>query len=368
VAKKTPLYDKHLQAGGSMVEFAGYDMPQQYTSIKDEHIAVRQRAGLFDISHMGEVYLSGPGAEATAQRLVANDVSRLQDGAALYGVMCNPQGGIVDDVIVYRDGPEHFMIVINAACRDKDVAWIREHAIDVQVEDRSDDIALLAVQGPSALDVVRTISGGGIGDIPSFHCIEGRVGGVPARISRTGYTGEDGVELYVASSDAPAVWDAVVEAGKSVDLRCCGLGARDTLRLEAGLRLYGQDMNDTVDPFSCGLAWTVKMEAGDFIGRDALAKLDRKNPPRRFVGLSMPERTIARHDQAVYAGGAEVGVVTSGGFSFTLGHGIATASVNPDISSDAALTIDVRGNRTEAQRVPLPFYKRPVPAGGHVRG
>ena len=358
MSKKTPLYERHIAAGGSMVEFAGYSMPQQYTSIREEHVAVRERAGMFDISHMGEVYLNGPGAEATVQQLVANDVARLSDGGALYGVMCTEKGGIVDDVIVYRDGPNDFMIVVNAACRDKDVAWIKAHAGDTVVDDRSDDIALIAVQGPQAVSLVQGLADVDVEAIRPFHCTQGKVAGREARISRTGYTGEDGIELYVAAADAGAVWDAVAGAGEAIDLRLCGLGARDTLRLEAGLRLYGQDMDENVDPFSCGLGWTVKMDAGDFVGRDALAKLDRKNPPRRFVGLSMPERTIARHGQAVFAGDRQAGEITSGGFSFTLGHGIATASVDGDTAAETPLTIDVRGKRTAADRVALPFYRR----------
>jgi glycine cleavage system T protein (aminomethyltransferase) len=364
MGRRTPLYDRHVAAGAAMVEFAGYDMPQQYSSIRAEHIAVRERAGIFDVSHMGEVMISGADAAATVRRLVANDITRLSDGQALYGVMCNPQGGIVDDVIVYRDGADEYMVVVNAACRDKDFAWMVAHASgDVRVEDRSDQFSLLAVQGPRAFGVVAGICALP-GDLRPFHCVNATVAGVACRVSRTGYTGEDGVELYVPSEDATAVWDAVVEAGASVDLLPCGLGARDTLRLEAGLRLYGQDMDENTDPFSCGLAWTVKMDAGDFTGRDALGKLDPQSPPRRFVGLATGPKEIPRHGARAFADGEDVGEVTSGGFSFTLGHGIATASVDTHVRAGVPLTIEVRGGQADAQRVALPFYRRPSPVGG----
>jgi aminomethyltransferase len=340
-----------------MVEFAGYEMPLRYTSIRDEHTAVRTRAGLFDLSHMGEVRITGEGALATVQRLIANDASALGPGHALYSVVCNDGAGIVDDVIVYRV-EEGFLVVVNAARHDADLEWMRSHLLpNADLRDESEETALLAVQGPEALVTVQTLTGTDLAALPSFGSVTGTVAGVPCRLSRTGYTGEDGVELYCAAADAARLWDALMEAGTGRGMLPVGLGARDTLRLEAGLRLYGQDMDESVDPFSCGLAWTVKLAKGDFIGADRLRRLDPGNPPRRFIGLALGPRQIPRHGMEVRAGGERVGEVTSGGFSFTLGHGIATAYVVSDLP-DAPLSVDIRGEAAPARRVPLPFYRR----------
>ena len=341
-----------------MVEFAGYEMPLQYSSIRDEHVAVRTRAGLFDLSHMGEVRLTGDGALRTLQGLVTNDAGRLEPGAAVYSVMCNERGGIVDDVVAYRD-PGGYLIVVNAACRAKDVAWMREHLDGAELQDLSESLALLAVQGPRAVELVQRLTAATVTDLPSFHFVDTEVAGVHAAVSRTGYTGEDGFELYVDAPAAPGLWDTILDAGRDVGLLPCGLGARDTLRLEAGLRLYGQDMDDHTDPYSCALGWTVKLDKGDFIGAAALRELDPKHPRHRFAGLRLPERAIARHGNDVYAGGRMAGHVTSGTFSFTLGYGIATASIDPDVDATAPLSVDIRGNAVAAERVPLPFYRRP---------
>jgi aminomethyltransferase len=260
---------------------------------------------------------------------------------------------------VYRD-QDAFMIVVNAACREKDVAWMHKHALPgTSVEDVSDTTALLAVQGPDALAIVQPLTAVELGAIGHFHRAFGNVAGVMCRISRTGYTGEDGLELYVLAGDAEALWDALIGAGADRQMRLCGLGARDTLRLEAGLRLYGQDMDEGVDPFSCGLGWTVKLQKGDFIGAEALRRLDPARPPRRFVGLQLAGRAIARHGFTVRSDGADAGIVTSGTYSFTLERSIATASLDPDVAGDAALTVDIRGTAAVAEVVPLPFYRRP---------
>jgi aminomethyltransferase len=344
-----------------MTEFAGYEMPLRYTSIRDEHLAVRGRAGLFDLSHMGEVRITGEAAATAVQLLVANDVSRLGVGAALYGVMCRDSGGIVDDVVVYRveDG---FLLVVNAARRQVDVAWMGEHLPGgAQLRDESDETALLAVQGPSALATVQPLTERPLEGLKPFHSFPGAVAGIPCRISRTGYTGEDGVELYCPASLATRLWDALVEAGRPHGMALCGLGARDTLRLEAGLRLYGQDMDESVDPFSCGLGWTVKLAKGDFLGAARLRQLDPDHPPRRFAGLALGEREIPRHGMEVRRGDDRVGEVTSGGFSFSLGHGIATAYLDPGLDPDAPLWVDIRGRAAPARRVPLPFVRRSAP-------
>lgn len=357
MAARTPLYDRHVAAGARIVEFGGYDMPLLYTSIREEHVAVRTRAGLFDLSHMGEVRFTGDLAQEAVQGLVTNDVSSLTPGAALYSVMCNDAGGIVDDVVVYRDGG--YLVVVNAACRFKDLAWMQSHLEGARLEDASDATALLAVQGPAAVGIVRRAAESVVEAVAPFHFIETVVAGVPAIVSRTGYTGEDGFELYVDSGDAPALWDALLAAGADDGLVPCGLGARDTLRLEAGLRLYGQDMDDSTDPYSCGLGWTVKLDKGEFVGAAALRGIDRKRPPHRFIGLRLDGRAIPRHGNTVSAGGSEVGVVTSGTFSFTLGYAIGTASIDPDLSPETPLAVEVRGGPAPAERVPLPFYRRP---------
>jgi len=358
MAARTSLYDRHLAAGARMVEFGGFDMPLQYSTIRDEHVAVRTRCGLFDLSHMGEVRITGDAALDAVQRLVTNDVSRLEVGGALYAVMCNEAGGIVDDVIVNRD-PGGYMIVINAACRAKDVAWMRQHTGDATFTDLSDDLALLAVQGPRAVAVVSGLAADDVSGVGPFHFKDTSVAGVHASVSRTGYTGEDGFEMYVDAPDAPALWDALLEAGAPEGMIPCGLGARDTLRLEAGLRLYGQDMDDSTDPYSCALGWTVKPDKGDFVGRSALAGIDRAHPPRRFVGLAPEGRAIARHGHVVLAGGRPAGEITSGTYSFTLDRSIATASLDGDVPPDAELSIDIRGTLAAAAVVPLPFYRRP---------
>ena len=341
-----------------MVEFGGFDMPLQYSTIRDEHIAVRTKCGLFDLSHMGEVRFSGDRAFDVVQRLVTNDIARLEVGGALYGVMCNDEGGIVDDVVVYRQ-PDGYMVVINAACRPKDVAWMGAHSAECTFEDIGDEVALLAVQGPRAVALVNRLCAADVAEVRPFHSTDTQVAGVQATVSRTGYTGEDGFELYVGSADAPGLWDTLLDAGAADGLIPCGLGARDTLRLEAGLRLYGQDMDDETDPYSCGLGWTVKLQKGEFIGSSALAQLDPKHPPRRFVGVELQGRAIARHGQQVLAGGEVAGEVTSGTYSFTLEHSIATASLDGDVPADAELSVDIRGTVAAATVVPLPFYRRP---------
>jgi aminomethyltransferase len=349
-----------------MVEFAGYEMPLRYSSIRDEHVAVRARAGLFDLSHMGEVRLHGEGAEATLQRLVANDVSSLPLGRALYTVICNDDAGIVDDWIVYRveDG---FLIVVNASRRQADLEWMRARLLPgTELHDESDETALLAIQGPEAVGIVQTLTSSDLSALRPFASALGRVAGVECRISRTGYTGEDGLELYCGADPAPGLWDALLEAGAGRGLLPAGLGARDTLRLEAGLRLYGQDMDESIDPYSCGLGWTVRLGKGEFIGSARLRELDPDSPPRRFVGLALGARQIPRHGMTVRSGGEAVGEVTSGGFSFSLGHGIATAYVASHLA-EAPLSVDLRGETVPARHVSLPFYHRRPELAQHPR-
>jgi aminomethyltransferase len=276
-------------------------------------------------------------------------------------VMCNEDGGIIDDLIVYRVG-EGFLIIVNAARRAVDVAWMRSQLPGgAALHDESDQTALIAIQGPAALEITQPLTAEPLAGLRPFHSVTGTVAGIACRISRTGYTGEDGLELYCSAEEAPRLWDALLEAGSPRGLLPAGLGARDTLRLEAGLRLYGQDMDESVDPFSCGLAWTVKLGKGEFIGAQRLRQLDPRNPPRRFAGLALGPRDIPRHGMAVTADQRRAGEVTSGGFSFSLGHGIATAYLPPDLAPETPLGVDIRGRPVPARRVALPFLRRPAP-------
>ena len=364
MAQRTPLHGRHVALGARMVEFGGWDMPLQYTNIRDEHTAVRTRAGLFDVSHMGRLSVGGAAAEPWLQRLMTNNVARLAPLQSLYTVMCRDDGGIIDDLIVNAGSAAgEYMVVVNASTTAKDVAWMLAH-LDPAVDftDISAATSLIALQGPRAASILQPLSSADLSSLKPFHLAVHEIAGVSARtslVSRTGYTGEDGFELIIDAAQAGALWDLLLQAGAPEGLRPCGLGARDTLRLEAGLRLYGQDMDESVDPLSAGLGWTVKLDKGDFIGADALRRIKEKGVPRRFVGLRMEGRAIARHGMPVLRAGERVGEITSGTFSFTLGCGIATAYVTPAVAaSGEPLQVDIRGTVTRADRAPLPFYKR----------
>ncbi len=358
----TPLEADHRRLGATLVEFGGYLMPLHYGSIRAEHLAVRRRAGLFDVSHMGEVWVGGPGALAFVQQLVTNDVERLRPGAACYTVMCRPDGGIVDDLLVYRD-EAGCLLVINAARHDADLAWIRAQLppTGVALDDRSEATALLAIQGPRAGAILAPLARGADPlRLRSYHHADAEVAGVPVRLSRTGYTGEDGFECYAAAARAPELWTALLQAGAPEGLAPCGLGARDTLRLEAGLRLYGQDIDESVDPFTSGLGWTVKLGKGRFTGREALTRLADGPRPGASVGLRLGPRHIPRHGQPVRRDGTVVGLVTSGGFGFTVGAGIALATVTADSGGvGTRCAVELRGAAAPAEVVALPFYRRP---------
>ena len=338
-----------------MVDFGGWEMPQQYTSIRDEHLAVRKVAGLFDVSHMGRFRITGDSTADFVQRIVTNDVSHLTEGQAQYNLMCNQAGGIVDDLVVYRSD-QGFMAVVNASNREKDLDWMRSHAPqDVTVEDRTFELGLVAFQGPIAQQLLPSE---GLDDIPYFGFRAGEVAGVNAIISRTGYTGEDGFEIMVKSERIGLVWDALLERGRSSGVLPAGLGARDATRLEAALRLWGNDMDESVNPFEAGLGWTVKLEKGEFIGRDALRKVKAEGPRRRLVGLKMQPGDIARHGASVSADGAGVGTITSGTYSFFLGYPIALAMVEArSLSVGDRAAVEVRGREAHAEVVKLPFYR-----------
>ena len=356
--RRTPLHDFHVAHGGRMVDFAGWEMPVQYRSILEEHKVVRRAAGLFDVSHMGEVDVRGPDATRFLNRLVTNDVSRLFPGRVLYSPMCYPSGGVVDDLLVYQRTPEDFFLCINAGNIAKDLAWIQEQAkgFAVTITDRSDDYALLAIQGPNAAAIVQSLTGAKLGAIKYYHFGEGTVAGIQCIISRTGYTGEDGFELYHAATDAQALAAAVLAAGADHGIELAGLGARDSLRLEAGYPLYGHEITADISPLTAGLGWTVKLDKGcDFIGREALEAEKRNGAAQKVVFFRTGDRRIVRADTPVLGpDGAQVGRVLSGTLSPILNEAIGSALV-----STAALTqtleVDIRGTKLPLQLVKPPF-------------
>ncbi|HET8998903.1 MAG TPA: glycine cleavage system aminomethyltransferase GcvT [bacterium] len=361
--KRTPLYAAHVAAGARMIPFGGWEMPVQYSGIMEEHRAVRTRAGLFDVSHMGEVDLVGPGAGPLVQRLVTNDVGRVALNQAQYTPMCTPEGGVIDDLLVYHVGRDHFMLVVNAANTVEDLAWIREHAAgDVRITDRTAEIALLALQGPRAQEVLARLTAAPLEAIRYYWFLDGvEVAGRRALVSRTGYTGEDGFELYVNATHAAHVWNAVLEAGRDAGILPAGLGARDTLRLEAGILLHGNDMDKTITPLEVGLGWTVKLGKGEFIGAAALARQKSLGLSRRLVGFTLRERVIARHGFPIQENGRVVGSVTSGSFGPTVENSIGLGFVPPtDAEPGRRIAIEIRGRAVEGTVTKLPFYKRPT--------
>jgi aminomethyltransferase len=363
--KKTPLHATHVALGARMVPFAGWDMPVEYGGISAEHLAVRTAAGLFDVSHMGEIEIAGKDALAAVQHISSNDASRLQVNQAHYSALTTPQGTFVDDMLVYRFAPSHFLLVVNGANEDKDYAWIAEHAKsagDVAIVNSSSRYALIAIQGPKALGILQTLTAVDLSAIKYYWFAHGEIAGVRGTISRTGYTGEDGFEVFCPPSQAPRVWDALMSAGSGQGLVPCGLGARDTLRLEAAMRLYGNDIDDTTTVLEADLGWIVGWKKESFIGHEALRRQKAEGVQRRIVGFQMTERAIARHGHAVLDGDSPVGVVTSGTQTPYLKQAIGMAYVPLALSAPGTtLTIDVRGRRALATVVELPFYKRPRP-------
>lgn len=358
--KRTPLYECHLEAGAKLVDFAGWEMPVQYSGVLDEHRAVRRWAGLFDVSHMGEFRVAGAGAENFLQQLTPNDVTKLTPGRAHYSGLLTEQGTYIDDLLIYRLSVDEFLLVVNAANIDKDFAWVESHAgQSVEVEDVSSEYALLALQGPKAARILTAITATDLSPIRYYHFERGDVAGKSAIISRTGYTGEDGFELYLAPADALEVWRQLLSVGEDFDLSPAGLGARDTLRLEAGMALYGHEIDESTTPFEAGLSWVVKLEAGEFIGRQALVEQRRRGVERNLVGFELTDRGIARRGHGVKIGDATVGAVTSGTWGPTLEKAIGMAYVPTDLAKVGnKLAIDVRGRTLAGRIVPLPFYSR----------
>ena len=358
--KRTPLRDFHAAHGAKLVDFAGWEMPVQYRSILDEHRAVRRAAGLFDVSHMGEVEVSGPGAGAFLNALVTNNVAKMYPGRVLYSPMCEPDGGVVDDLLVYMVAPDHYFVCINAGNIPSDLEWIhaRSAGFDVAVADRSADYALLAVQGPRAAGIVQSLASAPLEGVKYYHFTQGEVAGVRCLVSRTGYTGEDGFELYHASGDAPALAEALLSAGAAQGLELCGLGARDSLRLEAGFPLYGHELSRAISPLAAGLGWTVKLDKGvDFCGAAALAAEKRDGSPRRVVFFRTGDRRIVRPETPVAGpAGAAVGRVLSGTLSPILCESIGTALVDA-AAAGGPLRADVRGSPIDLRLVKPPFVE-----------
>jgi aminomethyltransferase len=360
--KRTPLYEQHRALGARLVEFGGWEMPVQYSGIIEEHQAVRTRAGLFDVSHMGEFKVEGSDALAFLQYLVPNDVSRLALHQALYTQLCLPNGNTIDDLLIYHLAEDHYMLVVNAANIAGDLAWVQgqaQHFQHVTISDQSDTTALLALQGPAAQSILQPLTEINLLSIPYYHSAPGLVDGINCIISRTGYTGEDGFELYCAPVDVVKLWNDLLEAGKPHGLLPAGLGARDTLRLEAGFCLYGHELDQQTNPLEARLGWTVKLKKGNFIGRDALLKVKEQGPQRLLVGIAMIERGIPRSGYAIYANDQQIGTLTSGTRGPTVGKDIGMGYVEAAYAKPGnTVQIDIRGKRVAAQIVALPFYKR----------
>lgn len=355
--KKTPLYEAHVKLGGKIVPFAGYLLPVQYgTGVIAEHLAVRNGAGLFDVSHMGEIRLQGRDALANVQNLVTNDCAKMHIGQVKYSPMCYEDGGVVDDLLVYKEKEDSYLLVVNASNRRKDAQFIREHLFgEVCMEDISDDIAQIAIQGPAAEGILLKLCKGE--ELPAkYYTFRENVmiGNIPALVSRTGYTGEPGFELYVKAEEGISLWELLLEYGREEGLIPCGLGARDTLRLEAAMPLYGHEMDETITPLETGLSFAVKLNKDNFIGKQGI--IDRGEPARKRMGLRITGRGIARENCPVYSGEELIGYTTSGTHLPYLGYPAAMAIVRKDFNTEELLTVEIRGKRVEASEVRLPFY------------
>jgi aminomethyltransferase len=366
VLRETALRDRHEALGARLIPFAGWLMPVQYSGVIDEHRTVRSAAGLFDLGHMGQVRITGTDALPYLQLITTNDVSALEPGGAQYSLLPNEQGGVIDDIIVYRlpDEPGH-LVVVNAANHTKDVAWMQTQRLtkpqlEVDVDDVSESLGMIAIQGPMAPEIVAGLTDTDLSGLDPFRCLRTTVAGQPVLVARTGYTGEDGFEFYVPQDRTTALWDALMAAGTPRGLKPIGLGARDTLRLEARMPLYGNELADDISPLEAGLGWAVKLDKGPFVGRDAIAVVKESGPSRRTVGFQLLERAgSARHGYPVKADNRTVGVVTSGAHSPTLGTEIGLALVDASVAGvSRPLDIEIRGRPVRAEQVKLPFYRR----------
>jgi aminomethyltransferase len=359
--KKTALNAAHRRLGGKMVPFGGWDMPVQYAGTIEEHLAVRTAVGLFDVSHMGEVEVRGPQALQLVQHISSNDASKLKVGQAHYSGLLYPSGTFVDDLLVHKLSDEHFLLCINASNTEKDSDWITNNTRQFEAEavNTSDSYTQLAIQGPQALATLQPLADVDLSTIKYYWFTHGKVDGVPALIARTGYTGEDGFEIYFDPNESERVWDKLLESGKQYGIQPCGLAARNTLRLEAKMALYGNDIDDTTTPFEADLAWIVKLQKGDFIGRDALIKQRDEGLKRKLVGFEMLERGIAREHYPVFIGETQVGQVTSGSPAPFLKKNIGLAYLPIEQTAvGTKFEVEIRGKRAAAQVVETPFYKR----------
>ncbi len=360
--KQTPLFEVYREYGGKTIDFGGWELPVQFSSIKEEHEAVRTRAGLFDVSHMGEVEVRGSGSLNFLQKMMTNDISKLQTGGAQYTAMCYENGGTVDDLLTYKLAENHYLLVINAANIEKDFEWLQQHLEgDVKLENLSEKTAQLALQGPLAEEVLQKLTGSDLSGIGTFKFQqEAGINGIKALISRTGYTGEDGFEIYCHSKDAISLWKAILKAGESEGVLPCGLGARDTLRFEAALALYGQELSLDISPLEAGISFAVKLnKEEDFIGKAALTKQKEEGLARKIVGIEMIDRGIPRHGYPVYKGEKQIGEVTTGTQSPTLKKNIGLALIETAYAKlDQEVEVEIRGKRLKAKVVPTPFYKR----------
>ncbi|MGE5577951.1 MAG: glycine cleavage system aminomethyltransferase GcvT [Syntrophothermus sp.] len=361
--KRTPLYEVHVAAGAKMVEFGGWEMPVQYTGILEEHRAVRRAAGLFDLCHMGEFRVTGPQALDFIQMMTTNDAGALEVGQVQYSMFCKPDGGIVDDILVYRE-KDGFFLVVNASNTAKDFRWLEEHlakssmAKGVKLANLSDEFALIAIQGPRAAEILQKLTPSDLSATGYYHFVEGKVHNSPALIARTGYTGEDGFEIFIAPAQAAALWNRLMEAGKPFGMLPIGLGARDTLRLEMKYTLYGNDIGEDTTPLEAGIGWAVKFDKGDFIGREALVKQKAEGIKRKLVGFKMTERGIPRGHYPILAGGRTVGHVTSGSMSPSLDENIGLGYVETQYAPvGTRIAVEIRGKTTGAQVVKTPFVE-----------
>jgi aminomethyltransferase len=361
MARRTSLYEAHLRYGGKMVEFAGWELPVQFKGLIEEHQAVRQAAGIFDVSHMGEVVFEGPGALESANELVTQDLTKLENGQAVYSGLLNERGGFVDDIICYRFSPTKVLICVNGANVAKDFAWMHEKARILKPRNESDDWSQVAVQGPKAMKVLQKLTSYDLASLKSFYFAELKIAGRDVLLARTGYTGEDGCEIFVRHADAVHLWDAILEAGKPEGLQPCGLGCRDSLRLEAKLSLYGNDIDDDHTALEAGLGWIVKLDKPFFIGKDALVKQKALGLKRKLVGFQLTGRGIPRHGYPILKDGKRIGEVTSGTQSPTLNLPIGVGYVPIELAKEGCtFDVEIRGKPVPAKVVKTPFYKRPA--------
>ncbi len=363
-SKKTPLYESHIALNAKMVPFAGWDMPVQYSGVVEEHKNVRSHVGLFDVSHMGEINITGRGALDFLQKLTLNDISKTTIGQAQYNAICYPSGTLIDDIVIYRRGFDNFFICVNASNIEKDYQWFIKHCPKkgVNIENLSQDYAQIAVQGPKSRELISKIIDIKIENLPYYHFSEGKILGIPSIIARTGYTGELGYELYIPASCSLKVWNGLLDGGHDLGVKPCGLGARDTLRLELGYLLYGNDMDDKVTALECGLNWIIKFEKEEFIGKDSLLQQKKQGINKKLIGLEMCDRAVARHGYKIYDSlnaKEPVGIVTSGSPSPTLSKNIGLGYVPNTLSQIGTdIFVEVRGDRKPAKIVKKPFFNQ----------